>query len=496
MTLPIILLYVGIASIILSLITVIGFKTKKNWITTFFQNYVGAFFIFSGWVKAVDPLGLAYKMEQYFAEFEATFADTWVSFLAPIFPFLSSMAVQFAVVMIVFEIILGIMLIIGAKPKFTSWAFLLLVAFFTFLTGFTYLTGYVPNGSNFFDFGSWAAYNKNNMRVTDCGCFGDFLKLEPKVSFFKDVILLIPAFYFIYKHKSFHTWFSPKVRTIILSASLIGLVIYCLGNYVTDIPTHDFRPFKKGADIASQKQAETDAQAGVQVLGFKLENKNSGDKLDVGYKDYLANLANYPSDEWSVTDQILGEPTIPLTKISDFDISDSEGHPVTDEILTMQGPYIMLVCHKLIGTGSNATRVIEDTIFVIDTVYNNAFKGGFALEKNVKRIDKKTVNYTNYIWKDHYAKRFEEVIKPFVAAASEEGVKTIAVIGGADRSMIEDFATDLELDIDYYTADDILLKTIVRSNPGIVLWEGGKILDKWHYKKLPNFQNVKKQHIE
>jgi uncharacterized membrane protein YphA (DoxX/SURF4 family) len=496
MTLPIILIYVGIAAIILSLITVYGFKTHKSWLATFLQNYVGAFFIFSGWVKAVDPLGTAYKMEQYFAEFEATFEATWFSILAPLFPFLSSLAVQFAVSMIIFEIILGIMLIIGSKPKFTSWAFLILVAFFTFLTGFTYLTGHVPSGANFFDFGSWAEYNKNNMRVTDCGCFGDFIKLEPKVSFFKDVILLFPAFFFIYRQKDFHTWFTSRVRTSILVVSLIGLIIYCMSNYVSDIPRLDFRPFKKGADIARQKQAEMEALANVQVLGFILENQESGEEIQVGYNEYLTNLSNYPSETFKVKDQVLGEPAIPQTKISDFDISDLSGAQATDQLLSEEEPYFMLVCHKMYGNGSQATKVIEDTIFVMDTIYNDAYQEGYVVEKNVERIDKKTVNYTNYIWKDYYANRFEEVIKPFVAEAKANGIKTVAVIGGADNNMINDFATDLELDIEYYTADDILLKTIVRSNPGIVLWEDGKILDKWHYKKLPSFEQVKNLHIK
>ena len=71
----------------------------------------------------------------------------------------------------------------------------LLVAFFTVLTGFTYLTGFVPDGSNFFDFGSWVGvHNENNMKVKDCGCFGDFIKLKPKTSFLKDVFLLFINF--------------------------------------------------------------------------------------------------------------------------------------------------------------------------------------------------------------------------------------------------------------------------------------------------------------
>ena len=114
MTLPVLLLYVGIAAVLLTALNFFVFKTQKNWIVTFLQNYCGSLFIFSGWVKAVDPLGTAYKMEQYFTEFEATFEATWLSFIAPLFPWLSNYAVQFAVLMIIFEIILGLILVMGS----------------------------------------------------------------------------------------------------------------------------------------------------------------------------------------------------------------------------------------------------------------------------------------------------------------------------------------------------------------------------------------------
>ncbi|NNE14998.1 MAG: DoxX family membrane protein, partial [Saprospiraceae bacterium] len=156
-TLPTLLTNIGIVAIIITLIVGFVMKGHKSWLMTFLQNYCGVLFIFSGWVKAVDPLGTAYKMEQYFDEFYTTFEPTWFGFIAPIFPVFSKYAIWFSVFMIIFEIVLGIMLLIGAKPKITSWAFLILVAFFTVLTGFTYLTGYVPGDANFFQFGSWEA---------------------------------------------------------------------------------------------------------------------------------------------------------------------------------------------------------------------------------------------------------------------------------------------------------------------------------------------------
>ena len=171
MTLSILLFRVGIAAILLTLLVGFGFKKHKSWLMTFVQNYCGALFLFSGWVKAVDPLGTAYKMEQYFGEFESVFSDTAMSFIAPIFPFLGEYVASFSVGVIVFELILGLMLIMGSKSKLTSWLFFGLVAFFTVLTGFTYLTGYVPQDVNFFEFSKWAPYNENNMKVTDCGCF-------------------------------------------------------------------------------------------------------------------------------------------------------------------------------------------------------------------------------------------------------------------------------------------------------------------------------------
>ncbi|MBK8704928.1 MAG: DoxX family membrane protein [Saprospiraceae bacterium] len=137
-------LYIAIAAVLFCVISGVTGVKVRNWVITFLQYFTGALFVFSGAVKAVDPLGTAYKMEQYFAEFETTFAGTWFSFIAPIFPKLSNVSSTVSVVMIVFEIVLGIMLLIGAYRKLTAWAFLLLLVFFAFLTGFTYLTGYVP----------------------------------------------------------------------------------------------------------------------------------------------------------------------------------------------------------------------------------------------------------------------------------------------------------------------------------------------------------------
>ena len=205
MTLTDIIMYMAIAGGLWTAMVYFLWQKSKNILITFLQSFCGALFIFSGWVKAIDPLGTAYKMEQYFAEFKVTFSQTSLSSEADIFPVMAEYAIVFAVIMIVLEIVLGIMLLFGIYQKITAWSFFLLILFFTFLTGFTYLTGYVPEGVNFFSFSQWGDYVETNMKVTDCGCFGDFIKLKPKVSFLKDIFLLVPAILFIVFNKNLFT---------------------------------------------------------------------------------------------------------------------------------------------------------------------------------------------------------------------------------------------------------------------------------------------------
>ena len=326
-TLPGLLTFVGVVAIIITLIVGFGFKKHKNWLLTFIQNYCGVLFVISGLVKAVDPMGTAFKMEQYFGEFYYTFNETAFSFLAPIFPFFSKYAIGFSVFMIIFEILLGIMLILGMKSKWTSWAFLLLVGFFTFLTGFTYLTGYVPNSVNFFSFGQWGPWTESNMKVTDCGCFGDFIKLVPKTSFFKDVALLFPAFFFVFKHKDMHELFSKKVQWGIIGITGLALLYYCFSNYVWDIPKNDFRPFKKGVNILKQKEIEENAMANVEILGWKLTNKNNSTVVELPNAQYMKEFQNYPKTEWS-TEQIKSEPEIVSTKISEYEVTGPDGYDI------------------------------------------------------------------------------------------------------------------------------------------------------------------------
>lgn len=451
---------------------------------TFLQTFCGVLFLFSGWVKAVDPLGTGYKMVDYFTEFESTFVDTSVGFIAPLFPFLSQYSTGFSVFMIILEIILGIMLITGSRSKLVAWLFFLLVLFFTVLTGFTYLTGYVPSGVNFFDFSNWGPYVKSNMKVTDCGCFGDFIKLEPKTSFLKDVFLLIPAMYFILRNRKMHNLFNLTVNSILETVSIVGLLFYCLSNFVWDIPSVDFRPFAKGKDVGLTKEVEEKAMADVQITHWKLQNKNNGEEIVLPNAEYMKNFKQYPKAEWGVVEQIKTEPVVKPTKISEFEILDIDGNDITDDFFT-EGPRFLIVSYKLDADITTEKQVVRDSIFRMDTML---VEGEMIVQKKIfDHIEEKTVTIPKFNWDKGFSDNITDKLLPAMNAITDKGIPVTWVIGKSGETEIKALVRDMGVrDIRMAQADDILLKTIVRSNPGVVQWESGKIVDKWHIDKLPS----------
>lgn len=488
MNLGSLILLIGTIAIILTLISSLISRQKRNWVLQFLQHFCGTLFVISGFVKAIDPLGTAYKMEQYFGEFATTFADTWMSWISPLFPYLSSHSTGFAITMIVLEIVLGIMLILGIWKKLTAWAFFLLVLFFTVLTGFTFLTGYVPAGKSFFAFDAWGPYTISNMRVTDCGCFGDFIKLEPKVSFFKDVVLLIPAIFFLLASRSMTTLLPERAGKRITLGVGVMILAFCLWNSFYDLPVIDFRPFKENVDLRGQKIAEEDAQANVEITAWLLKNKSTGEVKTVSNEDYMANLADYKGI-WEVVDQIKSEPAIPITKISDFEISDPEGNDMTYDILDAEGYHFMIVSYHLTEESSTTnTLSVQDTIWAIDTIVQAA---DTQFVRRIEQIDQQTIQVEDIHWNDRFKGAFLDKINPLLQEAADAGINGYLITSFATEEKLADFRKDCAFDHTIYVADDILLKTIIRSNPGVVLMKGGTILKKWHYRHVPSFSEIR-----
>ena len=217
-------------------------KTKSRLIIPLVQVarvIVGVLFIFSGAVKLVDPIGSQYKFEEYFSD-----GVLGLEFLIPF-------ALYFSVFLIVLEIFLGFAILFGYRAKKMIKYALVLIIFFLFLTWFS------------------AFFNK----VTDCGCFGDAIKLTPWQSFYKDVILTI-LIVFLYKNREdIYPLFSrEKVTVITVSSLLLSLFIAIYTIY--HIPVIDFRAYKVGTNIPEGMKYQGDGKI-PPIHDFMLEDEQS-----------------------------------------------------------------------------------------------------------------------------------------------------------------------------------------------------------------------------
>ena len=498
MTILTLFLYIGIAALILTIIIAKSQKDTSNYFDSFLQNFAGSLFVFSGFVKAVDPMGTAYKMEQYFTAFEDTCKGSFLKFIAPLFPFLSHYSVAFSVFMIVLEIVLGIMLIIGYQRKLAAWLFLIIMIFFTILTGFTFLTGYVPTEVNFFEFSKWTGFVKSNMRVTDCGCFGDFIKLEPKVSFMKDLILMIPALWFLFRWRKLHQLFSPIVRMGITAMSIIGFFLFSLSNFVWNEPIIDFRPFKIGVNIKTKLAEERKALADVEITAYKLKNKQNNKEIEIPYKAYLDSFKLNPNFKasWETLDQVKSEPKIPRTKISDFDVQSMDGQSATDAILSDGRYHFIILSPKVKYTVHAVEEARIDTIYILDTTsIKLKNKDSLIVKRIAAGTEKKMIKRNHYDWDTAFISIIKNKLLPLIDSVKCQQVTASLILGGLTEEGITQLKLECGTNITCYEADDLLIKTIMRSNPGLLLLKDGKIIYKWHYKLLPKADELRTKYL-
>ena len=197
---------------------------------------VGGLFVFSGFVKLVDPIGSQYKFQEYFSESVLN-----IEFLIPY-------ALPFAILLIVAEILLGVMILIGYKSKLTVWSLFLLTLIFLFLTWYS------------------AYYNK----VTDCGCFGDAIKLSTWETFYKNVILIVLIVFLLIKVAHIKPLFKGKIPKLITFLSLAGF-LFIVQHVLTHLPLIDFRAYAIGKNLQDGMQYPEDGSI-APVHDFMLED--------------------------------------------------------------------------------------------------------------------------------------------------------------------------------------------------------------------------------
>jgi uncharacterized membrane protein YphA (DoxX/SURF4 family)/peroxiredoxin len=353
--------------------------------------FVGVLFVISGFIKLNDPVGFSFKLEEYFSQ--------GVLDLPVFMPY----ALAISIFVVIVEVLLGIMLILGIKVKFTVWSLLGMIIFFTFLTFYS------------------AYFNK----VTDCGCFGDAIKLTPWESFTKDVVLLVLILLLFFGQKYITQLFRPFLTKIILIGSVlfsVGYVYYVLNH----LPVIDFRPYEIGKNIEDGMNVPEGAPKAIFEYAWKF-NVNGEEKIIVTNGDYP-----------TVDGEFIGVETEEIQKgyeppVHDFTI-EQEGEDYAMALL--QEP-------KLVAIIAYDLRKTNESVF-----------------SEIKEVTDKAV---------------------------QNGYKVIGMsASGPDQTKA--LTEQYKLNFDFYFTDETTLKTIVRSNPGVMVLEKGTIVQKVHYNDLDDLK--------
>src|SRR5450432_2110373 len=215
---------------------------------------VGVLFIFSGMVKANDPLGLSYKMQEYF--------EVWRQYepLHNMMIWLDNYALPFSIIMNTMEVVVGVAILLGSYKKFFSSLLLLLIIFFTFLTGYAVLSG----------------------KIKTCGCFGDCIPLTARQSFLKDLVLFV-LILFIFFDTRYLTRLLNHFTSIVIILISTSLVLSFQWHVLKHLPVADCLPFKKGNNILALRKMPADAVQ--DKVAFKFIYQKNGLQKDFTQSD-------------------------------------------------------------------------------------------------------------------------------------------------------------------------------------------------------------------
>ncbi|HEV3222174.1 MAG TPA: BT_3928 family protein [Puia sp.] len=384
---------------------------KKTFLNTA-RLLVGILFIFSGLIKANDPLGLSYKMQEFFEVWNLSALD--------------ALTLGFSVIMIVFEILAGVAVILGWRMRIFAWLLLLLIIFFSFLTGYAVISG----------------------KIRECGCFGNCIPLQAMGSFMKDLmLLLLIGILFIYR-KEIQPRISAKSSQLILVLTLV--FSFSIQWYVLRyLPLVDCLPFKKGANILDKMKPPPNAIPDSTVINFVYE-KN--------HKTMEFPAAQLPADLDSSYifikryDKLIrkgnNEP-----EIKDFSLISESGNDSTVQILDKPGYLIALI-----------SRGFPQT----NPPWNKAFILFYTLAKS---------------------KNIPVILVTSNRPEAETWLKAndLNLHGGwtsyPPLSALHDTLHNI-YGIPVFGCDATAVKTAARADPTLYLLKKGTILDKWSYANL------------
>ena len=363
---------------------------------------VGLIFIFSGFVKGIDPWGSAYKLSDYFMAMHLDWLQ-WAAF-------------PLGVLLSLAEFTIGAALLFNAFIKLFSW---LAVIFMLFFTGLTF----------------WIAL-KNP--VTDCGCFGDAWVLTNWETFYKNVILLILSSFLFFNRNNVKQMSGFKTGIFLFALTITAYISTVIYSY-RHLPIIDFRPFKTGTDIREAMAIPADAPRDEYDNIFYYRNKNTGEIEEFTEQNYpWQDTINYEyHDMQSVLLSAGYEPPI-----HNFRIESTDGDDILDFFLDDENYVFMIISWDIQKAEKSAQKQINRLASI-------------ALANNMQ----------------------------FIGLTSSLPTE------------IQTFIAEYDIPYEYFNTDEITLKTIIRSNPGLVVLKDGILINKYHYNDLPSIERFEQEFI-
>ena len=358
---------------------------------------VGLVFIFSGTVKGVDPLGTAYRIEDYFIAYGTDWAMPLALFLS--------------VFLCTLEFILGISLLFNASVKRTSWVLFPLMIFFTILTLIDAIWEPVP----------------------DCGCFGDAIKLTNWETFYKNVVLIILTAIVFIERKKFRPPAAYLYSFSVFTVFIISFVWF--SNYnINHLPVVDFREWKVGTDM----QPEGGGEARIYLT---YRNKESGEETE-----FLSHELPWQDTvwmaEWEFVDQRVDDSDV--LKAHELIIESIFGEDQTEAFIGNPDFQFLLIAWDL-------EKSDPDAFDKFKAIFSEAERDGYS----------------------------------FIVITS-----SLPEVVHAYR---EKYLLDEQLE--FYFGDDIVLKTMVRANPGLILMKDAVVIEKWHYNDFPEYAEIRDEYM-
>jgi uncharacterized membrane protein YphA (DoxX/SURF4 family) len=351
---------------------------------------LGLVFVFSGFVKGIDPMGSAIKFTEYFEIFHMGWLESAALFLS--------------IVLSTAEFLIGVALVIGLRMRVTGWAALLFMSFFTILTFYS------------------AVANP----VSDCGCFGDALVLTNWTTFYKNIVLIGFAIFIFYSRNNYRPYSKPIYEWMLVG--MFAFTCVCISMYChRHLPIMDFRPYHIGTHIPSKmiipEGVLTDQYA------TKLFYEKNGVVKEFTIDTYPANDSTWKFKD-SKSELIKKGYTPP---IHGFSITSKDNNDITQVVLA-------------------------------DTSYSFIF------------ISEKVEKVKPELW---------PLMKKYHQFAISNNHKFYILTSSLTESTI-DVQKKYQLPFDFYYSDQTTLKTIIRSNPGLMMLKDGVVLGLWHYNDFPN----------